>query len=317
MTTFSLILASTRMMRYFLAALFLITLIHSVQAGGIKGTIKGDDGNVLAFATIYVKQLGTGAVTDLEGKYEINLNPGSYDIIYQYLGFESQARTIQVGNDFTTIDITLKTQVVVLQNVIVRAGKEDPAYTIMRKAIAKAKYHVQQIDEYTAKVYVKGKGKLTDYPWLAKKALEKEGISKDRLFISESVSEIKYTRPNKFEEKVIAVYSNGKDNDTSPNGYVFGSFYQPEIAETISPLSPKSFSYYRFEYLGSFKDRNYEVSKIKVTPRSKGDNVFEGVIYIVEEWWAIHSLDLNAIKLGINFKVKQIYNPIEDKAWLP
>jgi hypothetical protein len=316
MAALYLIFASFRTIRYFLSALTFI-ICFNAEAGGIRGTIKGDDGTPLSFATIYVKQLGTGAATDLNGKYEIILTPGSYDVIFQYLGFESQARTVQTGSDFQTIDITLKTQVVVLQNITVRAGKEDPAYTIMRKAIAKAKYHVQQIDEYTAKVYIKGKGKLTDYPWLAKKALEKEGITKDRLFISESVSEIKYTRPNKFEEKVIAVYSNGKDNNTSPNGYVFGSFYQSEIAETISPLSPKSFSYYRFEYLGSFKDRNYDVSKIKVTPRSKGDNVFDGVIYIVEDWWSIHSLDLHAIKLGIDFKVKQIYNPIEDKAWLP
>ncbi|MFY8036585.1 MAG: DUF5686 family protein, partial [Cyclobacteriaceae bacterium] len=168
-----------------------------------------------------------------------------------------------------------------------------------------------------AKVYIKGKGQLKDYPWFAKKAVEKEGITKDRVFISESVSEIKYTRPNKFEEKVIAVYTKGKDRNTSPNQFVFGSFYESEIAEVVSPLSPKAFSYYKFEYLGSFKDNNYEVSKIKVTPRSKGDNVFEGMIFIVEDWWSIHSLDLRTVKLGINFKVKQIYNPIEDKAWLP
>jgi hypothetical protein len=304
------------MMRFLL---FFVGFFCSILsfAGGIRGIIKGDDGAALPYATIFVKQLGTGAASDLQGNYEVSLTPGTYDIIFQYLGYESQARKIEVGDGFSEINITLKTHVVVLQNVVVRAGKEDPAYTIMRKAIAKAKYHVQQIDEYTAKVYVKGKGKLTDYPWLAKKALEKEGITKDRLFISESVSEIKYTRPNKFEEKVIAVYTNGKDNNTSPNGYVFGSFYQPEIAETVSPLSPKSFSYYKFEYLGSFKDRNYEVSKIKVTPRSKGDNVFTGLIYIVEEWWSIHSLDLTTIKMGIDFRVKQIYNPIEDKAWLP
>jgi hypothetical protein len=85
----------------------------------------------------------------------------------------------------------------------------------------------------------------------------------------------------------------------------------------VSTLSPKSFSYYRFEYLGSFRDRNFEISKIKVTPRSQGDNVVEGIIYIVEDWWSIHSLDFNITKLGISFKVKQIYNPIEDKAWLP
>jgi Family of unknown function (DUF5686)/CarboxypepD_reg-like domain len=310
-----LISRSIRAARCITAILF--TFAYQLYGGGIRGTIKGDDGIPLGYATIFVKQMGTGAASDLQGKYEINLSPGTYDVTYQYLGFESQLRKLEIGSDFITADVILKTQIFLLQNVVIKAGKEDPAYTIMRKAIAKAKYHVQQVDEYTAKVYVKGKGKLIDYPWLAKKSLEKEGITKDRLFISESVSEIRYTRPNKFEEIVIAVYSNGKDNNTSPNAYVFGSLYQPEIAETISPLSPKSFSYYRFEYLGSFKDSNYEVSKIKVTPRSKGDNVFDGIIYIVEDWWSIHSLDFNVTKLGVDLNMKQIYNPIEDKAWLP
>lgn len=293
-----------------------ILSIQTVWASGIRGVVKGEDGP-LAYASIFVKQTGTGSVTDLEGRYEVQLPPGRYDVYFQYLGYETVSRAVEVGTDYTEINITLKVQVVVLRDVVVKAGKEDPAYTIMRKAIAKAKFHTQQIDTYSAKVYIKGKGQLTDYPWLAKKALEKEGITKDRVFISESVSEIKYTRPNKFEEKVIAVYTNGDNKNTSPNSYIFGSFYQPEIAETVSPLSPKSFSYYRFEYLGSFKDRNYEISKIKVTPRSKGDDVFEGLIYIVEDWWSIHSLDFEATKLGIRFHIKQLYNPIEDKAWLP
>jgi len=296
------------------------------QAGGIRGVIKGDDGAALAYATIFVKQTGTGSASDLNGRFDVPLAAGSYEVIFHYLGYETVVRKIEIGADYVDLNITLKTQVVVLQNVTVRAGKEDPAYTIMRKAIAKAKFHTQQINSYTAKVYIKGKGKLKDYPWLAKKALEKEGITKDRLFIQESVSEIKYTRPNKFEEKVIAVYTSGKNNETSPNEYVFGSFYEPEIAETISPLSPKSFTFYRFEYLGTFKDRNFDISKIKVTPRSKGDDVFEGVIYIVEDWWSIHSLDLVATKMGINFKIKQIYDAVEGDAgpgkskgqvWLP
>lgn len=289
----------------------------SLFAGGIRGTIKADDGTPLAFATIFVKQTGSGAVTGLEGQYEVALLPGTYDITFQYLGYEAVTRTVTIAEGFIELNLTLKSQAIVLQNVIITAGNEDPAYTIMRKAIAKAKYHTQQIDTYSAKVYIKGKGKLKDYPWLAKKALEKEGVTKDRLFISESVSEVIYTRPNKFEEKVIAVFSDGNDNNTSPNEYVFGSFYEPEIAETISPLSPRAFSYYRFEYLGTFTDRDYSVSKINVTPRSKGDNVFEGVLFIVEDWWSIHSLDFHVTKLGIDFEVKQIYNPIEDKAWLP
>jgi len=304
-------------MRFILLASSFLFATAALQAGGIRGIIKADEGTPLAYASIFVKQTGTGSATDLQGRYEVILPPGRYDVLFQYLGYESVNRVVDVGNDFIEINLTLKTHVMMLQNVVVKAGKEDPAYTIMRKAIAKAKYHTQQIDQYSAKVYIKGKGQLKDFPWLAKKALEKEGITKDRVFISESVSEIKYTRPNKFEEKVIAVYSNAGDKSASPNAYVYGSFYQPEIAETVSPLSPKSFSYYRFEYLGSFKDQKYEISKIKVTPRSRGDNVFEGMIYIVEDWWSIHSLEMKATKMGINFNIKQLYNPIEDKAWLP
>ncbi|MFN7790939.1 MAG: DUF5686 family protein, partial [Cyclobacteriaceae bacterium] len=298
--------------------LVLVSLIScDAYSGGIRGLIKGDDGTALAFASVFVKQTAAGAATDINGRFELALPPGQYDILFQYLGYETQQQKVTIVSDFVEINVTLKTQVIVLQNVVVKAGKEDPAYTIMRKAIGKANYHTQQIDSYTAKVYIKGKGQLRDYPWFAKKAIEKEGITKDRVFISESVSEIKFTRPNKFEEKVIAVYTKGKDRNTSPNQFVFGSFYEPEIAEVVSPLSPKSFSYYKFEYLGSFKDNQFEISKIKVTPRSRGDNVFEGIIFIVEDWWSIHSLDMQTVKLGIKFKVKQIYNPIEDKAWLP
>jgi hypothetical protein len=218
--------ASSGIMRNGLLSILVLVVSVTAQAGGVKGVIKADDGTPLAFATIYVKQLGTGVASDMDGKYEVALAPGTYDIIYQFLGYESVARKVEVGTDFVQINITLKTQVMMLQNVTIKAGKEDPAYTIMRKAIAKAKYHTQQLDSYTARVYIKGKGQLKDFPWLAKKALEKEGITKDRVFIQESVSDITYTRPNKFEEKVIAVYTTGKTEGTqSPNPYVFGSFY--------------------------------------------------------------------------------------------
>jgi hypothetical protein len=291
--------------------------VIAARASGIRGYVKGDDGNVLAYATIYVKQTGSGTTTNDQGYFEITLKPGLYDLIFQYVGYESIEKSVEVSDGFIDLNLTLKTQIIQLREVVVKAGQEDPAYTIMRKAIAKAKYHTQEVDSMAAQVYIKGVGKLKDYPWLFKKEMEKEGIEKNRAFVSESVSEIKYKRPATFEEKVISIRSSGKDNNTSPNAYIFGSFYQPYIANTVSPLSPKAFSYYRFEYQGTFKDRNYEVSKIKVIPRSKGDDVLEGMLFIVEDWWSIHSLDLRTTKLGISISVKQVYAPIEDKSWQP
>jgi hypothetical protein len=296
---------------------FLLAFTTPLFGGGIRGTVKADDGTILSYTTIYVKQLGTGTTTNVNGYYELSMPPGLYDVVYQYLGYETQERKVTVTDRFEEINIVMKQQVIVLQQVTISSGNEDPAYTIMRKAIAKAKYHTQQIDSFSARVYIKGAGKLKDYPWLAKKALEKEGIKKDRVFISESVSEIRYRRPATFSEKVISIRSDGKDNNTSPNAFIFGSFYQPVIAETVSPLSPAAFGYYKFEYQGTFKDRNYDVSRIKVTPRARGDNVVEGTIFIVEDWWSIHSLDITTTKLGVKIGVKQVYAPVDDKAWLP
>lgn len=297
--------------------ILLVFLISAASGQGIRGTIKADDGTPLPFATIYVKQAGTGATTNAQGFYEIDLSAGEYDLVFQFLGYETQEKKITIGQEHVELNIILKAQAIQLRTAIVNAANEDPAYTIMRKAIAKAKYHTQQLDSYSAEVYIKGTGKLVDYPWLAKKMIEKEGIKKNQAFVSESVSEIKYTRPNKFEEKVISIRTDGKDNNTSPTGFINGSFYEPVIVETVSPLSPSAFSYYKFEYKGTFADREYQVSEIKVTPRLRGDNVVEGTIFIVEDWWSIHSLDITTIKLGVTIGIKQVYAPIEDKAWLP
>lgn len=287
------------------------------QTGGVRGVISDEESKPLSFATIFVKQSGTGTTANVEGMYEIHLSPGKYELVFQHLGRRSEVRVIEIGNAFAELDITLVPQEIVLQSVTVNASDEDPAYSIMRKAIAKANYHRNVLDSYSARVYIKGAGKLKDHPWLVRNALKKEGIEKDRVYLSESVSEIKFTRPNTFEEKVISIRGDGKDNNTSPNGYIFGSFYEPEVAGTVSPLSPKAFSYYRFEYMGTFKDREYEVSRIRVVPRSRGDNVVDGFIFIVESDLSIHSFDLHTIKLGIDIHMKVMCGPIEDKVWLP
>jgi hypothetical protein len=301
----------------FLLFVFLLaaTLVFA-QQHGVKGLITDETGNALSFATIFVKQIGSGTTANAEGTYEIHLNPGRYDLIFQHLGRGTEERVVQVVNGFETLNVQLKPEDIILKEVTVGDDNEDPAYTIMRKAIAKANYHRNVVDQYSAKVYIKGSAKLKDYPWLAKKQLQKEGIEKGRVYLSESLSEIRFTRPNKFEQKVISVRSDRKEN-ANPGSYIFGSFYEPEFAEVISPLSPKAFSYYKFEYLGTFKDRDYEVSRIKIIPRSQGEDVVEGTISLVEDSWSIHGLDIKIRKLGIVFHMKVTFAPIDDKVWLP
>jgi hypothetical protein len=287
------------------------------HAGNLRGTVKDSEGTPLGFVTLYVKQTGFGTTANENGLYELSLPPGEYTLLFQLMGYETKVQQVQLSEAATELNVIMVMQSLELKEVTIVASKENYAYTIMRKAIAKANYHAQQLDRYSATVYTKGAGQLKDHPWFAKQAMKKEGIEKGRVYISESVCTVEYTRPNRYKQKVISVRSDGKDNNTSPEGYILGSFYDSKNSETISPLSPQAFSYYRFKHLGTFKDRDYLIHKIQVTPRSKGDNLTEGVLLIVDNAWSIHSLDFFIYKMGVKMQLKQIYAPIEEKAWLP
>lgn len=291
----------------------------SLFASGISGKVTSTStGQALPFASIFVKETGSGTVANEDGFYEIRMEPGSYTLIFQFLGYETESRTVEVrGSSFTTVNVSLKEQAFQLKTVEVRSGSEDPAYTVMRRAIAKASYHRQQIESYSAQVYMKGSGRLKKVPFFLRKEMRKEGIDSSFAFVSESVSKVSYQRPSTFKETVISIRKQGNDNDTSPAPFINGSFYEPEIAEVISPLSPKAFAYYKFKYAGFFIDRGYGVNKIQVIPRSRGDNVVEGYIYIVEDLWSIYSLSVTTYKLGIGIQLGQTYAPVQDKVWLP
>ncbi len=302
------------------ASLFCLLFITSfcASAQGIRGKVRTAEGEPLPYASVYVRNLGDGVPSNQDGDYEFRLKPGVYDVLVQYLGYKSALHTVTIENqDWVELNFDLEPQIYTLSEVEVKAGAEDPSLTIMRKAIAKAKYHRLQVQKYSMSVYLKGTGQLTDAPFFLKKTLEKEGLKLNEAYTSESVSRITFTQPDKVEEKVISIRTNGDNQSTSPAPYIQTSFYQEKINDIISPLSRAAFQYYKFRYEGSFFDQNVLVSKIRVTPRSRGEKVFEGFIYIIEDLWAIHSLDLKTSLLGFEIKATQQYAPVAENVWMP
>ncbi len=298
-------------------AMFLFGIQVISVAQGIRGRVATTDGEPLAFASVYIRNLEDGVPTNENGLYEFRLKPGYYDVIVQFLGYKSQLETVEVKDAWVDLNFTLEPQIYNLSEVEVRAGAEDPALTIMRKAISKAKYHRMQLQTYSTTVYLKGTGQLTDAPFFMKKTLEEEGLKLNEAYTSESVSRITFTLPDKVEEKVISIRTNGDNQGTSPAPYIQTSFYQDQINGIVSPLSRYAFQYYQFKYEGSFFDQDVMVSKVKVTPRSRGEKVFEGYIYIIEDLWAIHSLDLKTSLLGFQITAKQQYAPVAENVWMP
>lgn len=296
---------------------FVVFGTADLKAQGIRGKVLSDLGEPLAYASVYIRNLADGVPTNQNGEYEYKLKPGYYDVVVQYLGYAAVLQTVEVKSDWIEMNFELKQQTYALQEVVINSKAEDPALTIMRKAISKAKFHRLQVQEYSMMVYLKGTGQLTNAPFFIKKQLEKDGMKLNEAYITESVSEITFSQPDKIEERVISIRTNGENNQTSPAPYLATSFYNEKVNEAISPLAPSAFAYYRFRFDGSFIENGMTVSKIRVTPRSRGERVFEGFIFIIEDLWAIHSLDLQTSLLGFDINVRQLYAEVADKVWMP
>jgi len=299
----------------------LFLFAHVLHGQGIKGTVVDANGDPLPFASIGVKGSDQGTAANVEGHYQLTLTPGKYHIVVIYLGYSQLDTTINVGTGYTNFKAVMQPESIALPEAVVESSNEDPAYTIMRRAIAKAKYHSMQIDESHSMVYVKGSGRLLKTPWLFRKkinkALAEEGIDSTVAFTQESVSKLHYIRPDQYRDTVVSIRTIGDDNNTSPMGFVYSSFYEPQVVNGISPLAPDAFNHYKFEYLGFIQDGDQTINKIKVTPRGKGDNVYEGVIYIVDQAWSIYSVNLTTYIWGIKFDIQQRFEPVQPDVWVP
>lgn len=157
-------------------SLFVVALIGWIlissqsYAQGIRGIVKTSEGEPLPYASVYVRNLGDGVPTNEDGAYEFRLKKGVYDVLVQYLGYKSKLETVIITDEsWKEVNFELETQVYTLGTVEVNAGAEDPALTIMRKAIAKAKYHRLQVQKYSMTVYLKGTGQLIDAPFFMKR----------------------------------------------------------------------------------------------------------------------------------------------------
>ncbi|WP_025763846.1 DUF5686 and carboxypeptidase regulatory-like domain-containing protein [Dyadobacter tibetensis] len=285
-------------------------------AGGVKGRVATMEGESLPYAGITVKGTSQGTMANEEGVYAFALAPGNYVLVFQYLGFKTKELAVIVDGDFQEQNVSMEVQALNLSEAVIGDLKEDPATTIMRKTIAKAKFHQLQVRSYTAKVYSRASAVATGIPTLLQKRLKKEGIEEGKAFLNESVAEVKYRRPNSYKQKIVSTRNSLDNSFPSPNEFIMASIYSPRVAGAITPLSPQAFSYYRFSYEGYFEDQGHIINKIKVIPKAYGEGVFKGSIYIIEGLWAIHSYDLQTTTSGLDIAAKQIFSPVK-RVWLP
>ena len=95
----------------------------------IKHTISGyvqesESGENLIGVSIYDKNTFKGTVTNQYGFYSLTLEEGNYEIIYSFIGLQSITKNVNLNED-TRINISLKSDAIITEEVIVTGEKLD------------------------------------------------------------------------------------------------------------------------------------------------------------------------------------------------
>lgn len=310
--------------------LFILGCTTTLQVSGARifGKVTDENDKGLPFATLYIKNTSVGTTTNAEGDYSLEVSPGEYEIIFQFVGYKKSIRQVVADGEDIRLNIKMEPEITTLNEVVVNAQDEDPAYAIIREAIKKRKYYQSEVRSYDCKVYIKGLQRLDEKPEkiLGINVTVDTGV----VYLSESISELSFQQPDRIKERMISSKVSGRNNAFSFNqaSEMMFSFYDniipvEGISERgfVSPIANNAFLFYDYQLIGTFMDGDQLVNKIRVMPVRKNDPVFSGLIYINENSWRIHSVDLlltkaNQIEFVDSLKINQVYAPVENDKWM-
>ncbi len=95
----------------------------------LSGTLKdGKTGEVLIGATVYVKELKTGAATNIYGFYSLTVPSGKYALVYSYTGFQARDTTVNLTTNLV-VNWELKPSSTELTEIQVTSEKADANIT--------------------------------------------------------------------------------------------------------------------------------------------------------------------------------------------
>ncbi|MFM6954680.1 MAG: DUF5686 and carboxypeptidase regulatory-like domain-containing protein [Sphingobacteriaceae bacterium] len=304
----------------------------------LSGMVSDTKGQAIPFASVYVKGTTVGTSANSEGLYQLGLKQGTLTLIVRAVGYQPYSQVLSLNADIK-LNFTLQPEAYQLNDVVIKADAEDPAYAIIRQVIKNRKRHLNEVKAYTAEVYIKGMQKLLAAP---KKFMgfnidelgKQLGLDSNRrgiIYLSESESKLSYQQPNQYREEMLSSKTSGNNRAFSFNRATdlkvnFYENYQSwdglSLRPLVSPIAEDAFLYYTYKFLGNTVENGEMVNKIQVIPKRTSDPVFRGNIYILEDSWRIYSTDLylskdNSLNFVDTLKIKQDYIPTGTGRWMP
>ena len=285
-----------------------------------EGVVKNEEGENIEHVSIFISELSQGVSTNEDGKFSFKIAKGKYTCVFRHLSYQTHTIKIDIPQS-QPITIVLKPQVYDINEAIVKQNAENPAYSMMRQVIARAPYHRNQVSEYKSTTYLRGTFKIDKISELMKKlnkkTLNENDISDGSTFIQETINEIEY-KDGKINQRVTAIKDNFPEfSEMDMSRLWMMNIYNLDNEMFVTPLAPNAFTYYKFSYDGFFLEDNRVVNKIMITPRRQDNRLVSGYIYVFENTWDVHSLDISGKQEMLDYNIKQIFGEVLKNIMMP
>ena len=312
--------------------LLYVTVVSAhAQAYRVQGKLTNSKLEALAFGNVQVQELQRGVVTKEDGTYELQLEAGTYHLVFSMVGYKTHQLTIAVTQNL--IQNVILEDADDLNEVVINGKRKDIAEDIIRNVIHNKEKTTHAAGAYSCTVYIKatqqdsGKVIISRKDVVAKKDTVTAQLA--HMAMTEISLRLDYESETRFKEQRTGVKREGATERLFYLSVTDGQFnfydnlvHVPALSQTpfLSPISYSGLLAYKFKVLHIETDGKYKLYTISVKPRSLSNATVSGELVISDSDWTIRKLHVVFPKYHVpeyeRFEVVHDYTLINNSAWL-
>lgn len=299
-------------MKHLIVVLLLSSATFAQEHFVVSGIVLDANANErLASANIRVVGTSQGTVANAEGAYRLLLWPGKRIIIVSSLGYKPDTLHLMLTMDEVR-NVALTPSDIILPEVVV--SSEDPAIEIIRRAIASKRQWIERLksfemDAFTRQV-LKRDTSIASITESFTKGYWQQGDT-----LREIIKQKRQTENIKSEFNFASVgrILNFNDDEIRFIGYSF-----------VGPTAVDALDYYDYKLQRTRTSFGKEIHEIKMIPRTRTTPLFEGIINIAGDSYALMGVDVQpneAFSLPFvkekSLRYRQQFGLHESAYWMP
>lgn len=321
-----------------------ITLPSWAQTTRISGRVyDAASGEPLPFVNIAFLNSRIGTTSDMNGNYLLETFYATDSLRATFVGYVPM--TVKVKRDQSQrIDFALRESKVDLEEMVVRAPTENPAFTILRRVIAhKPVNNREKLSAYEFAAYNKVEFDLNNITeeFTQKKLFKHFAFIFDNIdssdakpylpiFMTETLSEVYYRqKPRTRREVIRGTKVSGIENesvsqfmgDMYQNVNIYENFLLIFGKNFVSPIADGGRGFYDYYLTDSaWVGRNW-CYRLEFKPKRVQELAFQGTLWIADTSYAVRIIEAG-IAEGANlnyvqaFRVRQEYEEVAHEVWM-